>query len=370
MFNVSNDTRVYTIQKILKDHVYSKAVVKCMKLNIDQRRELMERMVHYQRIHMAGVIRNRVQELETELDGNNTMLREYIQSVTESNREQINSDSVRILIDNINQKRIPYLAIKHITSRIFFDISRENWNLVGVMPDMITPYRSAETVDSDYLEGRTTHETLYEVMIRLIKIKSHHIISRSIDNLVEISCSNPVLSDDDTSTKNPIDVFIRLLQSIVHNDQYSMFSSSPEIVNDCPRRCIQGWKSLPQSETIFQMNIAGWILLGIHIPAIQYEFIESVNEACRVGVLNILGFNLNAKVQQVEAPIDESDVDPIDLEPFQVGDDIFVLGCSHRLKSDSLQQIIRAQLNTGARIWRYANIKCPICRSIVGMYMD
>ena len=367
--NIQNDWHIYGLQKLIPDYQYCRMIIKSMSLNIEQRRHLMERLVLFQRERMAGMIRERIQELETGLENNNTRLREYIQVVTASNEEQINSDSVRILIDEINQKRITYLVIQHIVSRIFFDISRENWHLVGVMTDMITPYRSPETIDTDYLERRTTHETLYEVMIRLAKIKPQHILVRSLSNLVDITCSRPVRSEN---TVEPADIFIKLLKSIIIDERYSMFSDISYITNECPRRCIQGWKSLPQSEAIFQMNIAGWVLLGIYIPTIQSEFILSVEEASRFGVLNILGFGLYARVHHIESSteIDETDVDPIDLEPFTIGDDVFVLECSHKLKSNSLQQIIQAQINGTSRRMRYSDIKCPICRCCVGVYLS
>ena len=357
-WRVIQDNQIYAIEKITSDYYSSKTIVNAMNLTVEQRRELMERCVHYQRIHMAGIIRERIQSLENSLETSNARLRDYIEYTTHSNREQIDIGHVVYLMNDINDKRTTYLTIQHICNRIFFDVPRENWHLIGIMPDMITPFTPPEVVDIEYLEGRTTHETLYEVMIRVMKIKPNRIITRNLNNMVDICSSFPAPSIEGARSES-FDVFVRLLKTI-----FNRYDSNP-----CPRRCIQGLKNISQSELILQMNMAGWILLGVHIPDIQTKFTEFVNEVSRIGVLNILGFNINGQIKQTET-FAEDDVDPVTLESFKIGDEICVLECSHRLGSETLRDMIQAQLNGSRGNNIYSNIKCPICRHPVGYYTN
>ena len=333
-----------------------------MNFDVEKRRIMMDKLIHYQQIHMAGVIRDRILQIETELEASNAKLRDYIRSTTESTGAKINIDLVSGMIHMINEQRLSYLTLKNMCSRIFFDVSQDNWHLIGVMTDMIAPFKPAETVDTDYIEGRTTHETLYEVMIRLKKIKPRDIITRNFTNLTEISCSNHTVSSESFNT------FKKLLQSMIyiaHNSNFwdTIENDRMEFANPCPQRCIQGMKGLPQSELIFQINLAGWILLGMFVPVIQDEFIKTVNEISHDGVLNILGFDINAKVIHIEE-LTDGDIDPIDLEPFVVGEDIFLLNCSHKLKTQSLLGLVQSHIGGYSYV---SSIRCPICRENIAM---
>jgi hypothetical protein len=142
-------------------------------------------------------------------------------------------------------------------------------------------------------------------------------------------------------------------------------SDIPKISNTCPQRCIQGWKSIPQTEAIFQMNIAGWIVLGLDIPEIQEFFINNVNEVSRIGILHLLGFDMNARTVRVEETSEE-DIDPIELEPFHSGEEIYILGCSHKIKTESLLRFVQNQARRSLR--GRSDILCPMCRQVIGVY--
>jgi hypothetical protein len=315
---------------------------------------------------MGIVIKDRIDFLHREIAIENNTLRDYVASFTDYPlirsrvTDRIDPYMISDICVAVNLHRDTVDMIQHLTRRIFFDVPIENWGSISVLPDMITPFSSPVVVEDSDID---VSDSLYDVMNRLLKVNftsrrvlvRNRPIRRNIDNLAEYSCSNPLPY---ASLLTPV---INMLRAILPD--YRQDSGS-QLFN-CPTRCIPCWKQLPYSEVVFLLNIVSWVTIGLYVPDIQTEFMKIVNEIYSEGLCIIQNFEINAVVRRVETSSEE-DIDPIDLEPFNVGDDIFVLNCSHKLKSATLTSMITDQLNRHYN--PYKDIICPLCRTVIGVY--
>lgn len=358
-------TNEWNLSRLFCSHEFYTSISKALRFNQDKRRTMMERFVEYQKIHMGSVIREYIEYLNKEIVIENQKLLDYVTSFTEYPLnidraiDRINPYTISSMCNSINNSRDTIDILHHLTRRIFFDVTIDNWGKVSVLPDMITPFQLPT-------EEGVINENLIEIMNRLMKVRfqghrNTRVVQRNFDNLVEYSCRAPCPNPD----RLLIPAFINILKSI-----FPDFRVHSELAdyrhNVAPTRCVNGWKHLPYSESIFLMNIVGWCVLGMYVPNIKKEFITIVSDIYNLGLLVIDNYEIRGQNIRVEHP-DEDDIDAVDLIPFEKGDDIIVLQCSHKFRTDTIKNLISSHKTI--RNNRFKDIKCPLCREIIGVYV-